>query len=298
MDVRTFVSRVGVATLIAGEQVRPVAVEVRGPHVAFGWSGRGRVKLVIADPLPVPGGALFEQVALEGVPTVLADGVGLPLADARVDVVMGRELPADARGDLLTTLWRRGSPADALAIARLRAAWEDVDPPFLRGPHGSRLHTALLPGEDRDAAALAATVDWNEGLPLEAIAALTAGSTAWVGVRDASGRLIATARAIADTGKYAWIYDVVVSADWRGKGVGDAMFALLLDHPALRGCAVVLLQTRDAAGFYARFGFETRDTWPRKPWISTDMALWKRMLPHLTRPGATENPTSPRVDGQ
>ena len=57
--------------------------------------------------------------------------------------------------------------------------------------------------------------------------------------------------------KRGWIYDVIVAPAWRGRRVGQALVRLLLDHPALRTTANVLLGTRDAQSLYAKFGFES-----------------------------------------
>jgi ribosomal protein S18 acetylase RimI-like enzyme len=96
-----------------------------------------------------------------------------------------------------------------------------------------------------------------------------------VGARDASGRLVATARAIGDAHKRAWIYDVMVAPAWRGKRLGEAVMRLLLDHPAVRDVRRVYLATRDAQGFYARLGFGDRHALEtqRKAYASTEMVL-------------------------
>ena len=54
--------------------------------------------------------------------------------------------------------------------------------------------------------------------------------------------------------------------------VGEAVVRMLLDHPALRGCALQWLSTRDAQSFYARLGFVMREDLPPKPYASFDMA--------------------------
>jgi ribosomal protein S18 acetylase RimI-like enzyme len=113
---------------------------------------------------------------------------------------------------------------------------------------------------------------WNHDVPKEVVGRAQLGSSAWVGARDGEGRLIACARAISDGAKYAWIYDVVVAPSWRGRGVGEAVMRLLLDHPAVRGAAVTWLSTKDAQSFYARLGFVERSALPPKPYPAVDMA--------------------------
>ncbi len=89
---------------------------------------------------------------------------------------------------------------------------------------------------------------------------------------DETGALVATARAIADGGKYAWVYDVCVRGDWRGRGLGKAVTRLLLEHPAVRSCRVVRLGTRDAQSLYAGFGFV--------PLATTELLLRRRDSSH------------------
>jgi ribosomal protein S18 acetylase RimI-like enzyme len=123
------------------------------------------------------------------------------------------------------------------------------------GPHGTRLVRAL--GEEglRAAAALVANEYWNQGVERERLVRAMRGSTVVVGALDGEGRVVATARALSDGARSAWIGDVCVAEEWRGKGLGQAVVALLLEHPRVRDADRVRLNTRDAQGLYERFGF-------------------------------------------
>jgi GNAT superfamily N-acetyltransferase len=77
-----------------------------------------------------------------------------------------------------------------------------------------------------------------------------------VGVYDGS-RQIAFARAVSDLATYAYWTDVIVADDGRGKGIGSWMVEALLAHPDLQGLRRIALWSRDAPGFYARYGFST-----------------------------------------
>ena len=71
--------------------------------------------------------------------------------------------------------------------------------------------------------------------------------------RDEAGRPIGTGR-LSPQGK---IGRLAVLADWRGRGVGDALLQALVDLARSRGHAVVELNSQiDAVGFYERFAFE------------------------------------------
>ncbi len=172
---------------------------------------------------------------------------------------LGQERAAKGVLKILEGLWRRGRLGDARALERIREAHpERPTPAFLRGPEGIELCCALA-GEDvlARAVSLVEGAYWNVGVSPERVAAAHRGSTAWVGARD-HGRLIATARAVSDGGKHAWIYDVAVDPAYRGRGLGTATIELLLAHPRVRDALFVHLKTRDAQGFYARHGFVER----------------------------------------
>lgn len=190
---------------------------------------------------------------------------GIDVQEVRLDDVRGKAKLAQNRrpedlARLIDGLWARGEVGDPAAIERLLAANPGSPrPAFLRGPAGASLHVALPSAEVDAAVALVADTYWNEGVPPAAIRRAHLGSTAWVGARDAAGILVATARAVSDGAKHAWIYDVAVAPGLRGRGLGEALLRLLLDHPALRRAAQIHLQTRDAHDFYRRFGFAEID---------------------------------------
>jgi ribosomal protein S18 acetylase RimI-like enzyme len=66
------------------------------------------------------------------------------------------------------------------------------------------------------------------------------------------------------TGLRAWIEDVVVDSDARGRGVGDALNRFALDLAAELGCRTVDLTSRPsreaANALYKKVGFEQRET--------------------------------------
>jgi ribosomal protein S18 acetylase RimI-like enzyme len=172
---------------------------------------------------------------------------------------------------VLELLWQRGLPGDVRAIELVRAA--NALP--LAGPAGTTLHVWLEDAEEPSS--LLRGAYWLDGVPDREIACAHRNASAWVGARDGDGRLVATARALADGARYAWIYDVAVAPAWRGRGLGHELLGLLLDHPALRGARKVLLRTRDAQHFYARHGFTEEPSSPHPEMVLTRrMALAKR----------------------
>jgi nitroimidazol reductase NimA-like FMN-containing flavoprotein (pyridoxamine 5'-phosphate oxidase superfamily)/GNAT superfamily N-acetyltransferase len=169
---------------------------------------------------------------------------------------LGQNRKPEELSAILAGLWKRGEPGDPRVIELLRAANPNIpSPAFLSAPEGLALHCALGEADLPGALSLLEGQYWNEGVPLTAMGKALLGASAWVGAKDREGKLVAMARALSDGAKCAWIYDVVVDPAWRGRGVGQAVVRLVLDHPRVRGARQVELDTRDAEGLYARFGF-------------------------------------------
>jgi predicted GNAT family N-acyltransferase len=76
-------------------------------------------------------------------------------------------------------------------------------------------------------------------------------------VVDRAGQAIACARLLPD-GHIGHIGRMAVLPDWRGRGVGRALLAAVLDAAQARGHATLRLSAQThAAAFYARAGFST-----------------------------------------
>ena len=71
-----------------------------------------------------------------------------------------------------------------------------------------------------------------------------------------AGRQIAFARAVTDRAVFAYLADVFVLPEFRGRGVARRLMQAVLAHPDLANIPVCLLRTRDAHGLYAQCGFQ------------------------------------------
>lgn len=225
----------------------------------------GHVPIAASDPL--------YKKAVNG---VLVLRLALDKVDGKAKLGQNRG-PADL-AQVLEKLWERGLPEDPRAIdkvaTRLVTAHGLVAlPAFLRGPGETRLACAL---DERDldaAVGLIRDAYWNDW-PTEAdLRRSHLGATAWVGIKDQAGTLLATARALSDGGKFALIYDVAVTEARRGQGLGEAMLRFLLAHPRLRQAQRIWLKTRDAMDFYRRFGFVLASELPPRSFASNEMWL-------------------------
>jgi GNAT superfamily N-acetyltransferase len=67
---------------------------------------------------------------------------------------------------------------------------------------------------------------------------------------------VAFARVVTDRAIFAYLCDVFVFPEHRGRELGKALIGAVVDHPDLRELRWLLLATYDAHGFYAQFGFE------------------------------------------
>ena len=161
---------------------------------------------------------------------------------------------------IMAGLWQRGKIQDPLTIALMFAHHPETSRPELfRGPAGTWLWPTLAPADVNAAVDLLVDQYWTVGMTRESLAKAQLGASAWVGARDDRGRLVATARANSDGSRHAYVADVAVAPDYRGRGLGAALVKLLLDHPAVRGAGLVRLATKDARAFYERFGFESEE---------------------------------------
>jgi GNAT superfamily N-acetyltransferase len=66
---------------------------------------------------------------------------------------------------------------------------------------------------------------------------------------------VAFARVVTDYSTYAYLCDVYVLEEYRGKGLSKWMMEHVMMHPELQGLRRFQLVTRDAHGLYTQFGF-------------------------------------------
>ena len=74
------------------------------------------------------------------------------------------------------------------------------------------------------------------------------------GVYDGE-KQIGLARIVSDYTTFAWLCDVFIHEDYRGRGLGKWLMETILSHPELQGLRRFLLATRDAHGLYVQYGF-------------------------------------------
>jgi GNAT superfamily N-acetyltransferase len=100
---------------------------------------------------------------------------------------------------------------------------------------------------------------WAEGISRELVERSQRHSLCF-GLFDAN-RQIGLARVISDYTTYAYLADVYVLENYRGRGLGKWLVGCVLAHPELQGLRRFNLVTRDAHELYRPFGFDA----PKKP---------------------------------
>lgn len=94
---------------------------------------------------------------------------------------------------------------------------------------------------------------WAEGITKEIVSRSIKGSLCF-GVFSID-KQIGFARMVTDEATFAYLADVFIDNDHRGKGLSKWLMEVILSYPGLQGLRRILLATRDAHGLYAQFGF-------------------------------------------
>ena len=68
-------------------------------------------------------------------------------------------------------------------------------------------------------------------------------------------KLIGFARVVTDKATFAYIGDVYVIDDFRGRGLSKWLMEVIVEHPELQGLRRWVLATKDAHGLYSQFDF-------------------------------------------
>jgi GNAT superfamily N-acetyltransferase len=101
---------------------------------------------------------------------------------------------------------------------------------------------------------------WAAGIPEEVVRRSIAGSLCFGLYRSAPGEGAAEsqlgfARAVTDRATYAYLADVYVREEERGRGLGTFLLEAVMAHPDLQGLRRWSLVTRDAHALYRKLGF-------------------------------------------
>ncbi|GAA4786929.1 GNAT family N-acetyltransferase [Olivibacter ginsenosidimutans] len=77
------------------------------------------------------------------------------------------------------------------------------------------------------------------------------------GVYNLDDKQVGFARVVSDYAVFAWLMDVFIIEEQRGKQLGQQLLKAIMDHPDLQGLKRWGLATKDAHGLYEKFGFQS-----------------------------------------
>ena len=99
---------------------------------------------------------------------------------------------------------------------------------------------------------------WAQNIPFEIVRRSIENSLCF-GLYEAD-KQIGFARVVTDRATFAYLCDVFLIEDYRGRGLAKWLMETILAHPELQGLRRWLLATADAHGLYGQFGFAALDS--------------------------------------
>lgn len=94
---------------------------------------------------------------------------------------------------------------------------------------------------------------WAKNIPAETVDRSLRNSLCFALLDGA--RQVGFARVVSDRATFAYLGDVFVVPEYRGRGLAKWLVGCVLGHPELQGLRRWLLGTRDAHGLYRQLGF-------------------------------------------
>ena len=94
---------------------------------------------------------------------------------------------------------------------------------------------------------------WSPGTSMQIVKKAMEGSLCF-GVYE-NNKQVGYARVITDTATFAYLADVFIDENYRGKGLGKWLVQMILKHPDLQCLRRIILTTKDAHKVYEQCGF-------------------------------------------
>lgn len=96
---------------------------------------------------------------------------------------------------------------------------------------------------------------WGKGRTFEAVQK-TIDNSLCFGAYDKKDQLAGFARVVTDLTIFAYLMDVFILEDNRGRGLGKQLIDHIINYPNLQGIRFWRLDTDDAHGLYRKYGFK------------------------------------------
>jgi GNAT superfamily N-acetyltransferase len=107
---------------------------------------------------------------------------------------------------------------------------------------------------------------WGQGRKIETVKRSLDHSLNFGVFKD--NQQVGFARVVTDFATFAWVADVFILDEHRGKGLAKWLMETILAHPDLQGFRRWVLATKDAHELYQRFGFrelKRPERWMERP---------------------------------
>ena len=94
---------------------------------------------------------------------------------------------------------------------------------------------------------------WAQDIPLESVNKRIQGALCFSVFH--LDQQIGFARVISDEASFAYLADVFIDENFRGRGLSKWLMETIMSYPTLQNLRRFMLATRDAHGLYEKFGF-------------------------------------------
>jgi GNAT superfamily N-acetyltransferase len=105
---------------------------------------------------------------------------------------------------------------------------------------------------------------WAKGISMEKVNKSIEKSSICFGLYEGNpakgeAKQIGFVRAVTDFVRFAWIMDVFVLPEYRGRGLSKWMMETMIEQSELKDVRKMMLCTYDAHGLYEQYGFQAID---------------------------------------
>ena len=116
---------------------------------------------------------------------------------------------------------------------------------------------------------------WTRGVPLDVVQRGIENSLNFGLYAEGGTRQAGLARVITDYATFAYVCDVFVLDEYRGRGLGVWLMECVAAHPQLQGLRRWMLGTKDAHGLYEKTGFTALSA-PERWMEKVDVDVYRR----------------------
>ena len=97
---------------------------------------------------------------------------------------------------------------------------------------------------------------WAQNIPIETLKTALENSLNFSILENSSNKFVGFARLITDYATFAYLADVFIDVNYRGKGLGKWLIDTIMNYSELKGLRFWFLMTRDAHNLYKKYGWE------------------------------------------